>query len=150
VCGLAALNKSQKNFEQTIDEKQTLAISGESHLKSTVLALLLLGILTVASWRVDMAKAKAGPHPPGRLPSGSLPRARTLCKSLFSTDLRQRHNEPAVWILAHRGLSSPGNFVIESRISIWRMERYVHIGWNTAKNTQITVLALAAIGAWRL
>jgi hypothetical protein len=57
---------------------------------------------------------------------------------------------PAVWILAHRGLSSPGNFVIESRISIWRLQRYVHLGWVTARNTQLTVLAVAAVGTWRL
>jgi len=57
---------------------------------------------------------------------------------------------PALWILTHRGLSTPGSFVIESRISIWRLQRYAYIGWITAKNTQLTVLALAAIGGWRL
>jgi len=57
---------------------------------------------------------------------------------------------PALWILTHRGLSTPGSFVIESRISIWRLQRYAYIGWITDKNTQLTVLALAAIGGWRL
>src|SRR5258708_33006852 len=28
---------------------------------------------------------------------------------------------PALWILTHRGLSTPGSFVIESRLSIWRL-----------------------------
>jgi hypothetical protein len=58
---------------------------------------------------------------------------------------------PVVWILANRGgLTSPGNFVVEHSVSIWRLQRYVYLAWITVKNTQITVLLLAAVGAWRL
>jgi hypothetical protein len=57
---------------------------------------------------------------------------------------------PVVWILAKHGLSSPGHFVIESSLTIWRLQRYVYLGWITVKNTQITVLLLAVVGAWRL
>ena len=57
---------------------------------------------------------------------------------------------PIVWIIAHRGLTSTGHFVIETSISIWRLQRYVYLGWITAKYTQITVLVLAAAGVWRL
>jgi hypothetical protein len=57
---------------------------------------------------------------------------------------------PALWILLHRGLSSPGDFVVESSISIWRLQRYLYLGWITLKNTQVTVSVLAVVGAWRL
>jgi hypothetical protein len=57
---------------------------------------------------------------------------------------------PALWILAHRGLSSPGDFVIESSISIWRLQRYLYLGWITLKTTQFPVSVLAVVGAWRL
>jgi hypothetical protein len=53
---------------------------------------------------------------------------------------------PALWIVANRGLSSPGHFVVESSFSIWRLERYVHLGWTTVRNTQFPVLVLAAVG----
>jgi hypothetical protein len=57
---------------------------------------------------------------------------------------------PFFWILAHRGLSSPGHLVVESSFSIWRLHRYIQLGWVTAEYTQLTVLVLAAAGAWRL
>jgi len=57
---------------------------------------------------------------------------------------------PAVWIVAQHGLTSTAHFVVERSISIWRLQRYVYLGWITAKYTQITVLLLAAAGAWRL
>jgi hypothetical protein len=57
---------------------------------------------------------------------------------------------PVVWILAHRGLAPAGNFVVERSISIWRLQRYVYLGWITVKFTQITVVLLAVVGAWRL
>jgi hypothetical protein len=57
---------------------------------------------------------------------------------------------PALWILANRGLSSSGHFVVESSFSIWRLQRYVYLGWITFRNTQLPVVALAAVGVWRL
>jgi hypothetical protein len=57
---------------------------------------------------------------------------------------------PVLWILANRGLSSPANFVVESSLSIWRLQRYVQLGWVAAKHTQLPVLILAVVGAWRL
>jgi hypothetical protein len=40
--------------------------------------------------------------------------------------------------------------VVESSLSIWRLQRYVQPGWVAAKHTQLPVLILAAVGAWRL
>jgi len=57
---------------------------------------------------------------------------------------------PAVWIIAQHGLTGTGHFVIERSVSIWRLQRYVYLGWITVKYTQITVLLLAAAGVWRL
>jgi hypothetical protein len=57
---------------------------------------------------------------------------------------------PVVWILAKHGLSSPGHFVIESSLTIGRLQRYVYLGWIAVKNTQIPVLLLAMAGVWRL
>jgi hypothetical protein len=57
---------------------------------------------------------------------------------------------PAGWILAHRGLSSPGHFVVDRSITIWRLQRYAYLGWITVKFTQATVLLLATAGIWRL
>jgi hypothetical protein len=57
---------------------------------------------------------------------------------------------PVLWILANRGLSPPGHYVAESSFSIWRLQRYVHLSWDAAKHTQLPVLVLAAVGAWRL
>jgi hypothetical protein len=53
---------------------------------------------------------------------------------------------PAFWVLAHHGLTSPGHFVLDSYVSFWRLQRYVYLGWITAKFTQPPVLALAAAG----
>jgi hypothetical protein len=57
---------------------------------------------------------------------------------------------PVLWILANRGLSSRAHFVVESTISIFRLERYIHLGWIVVRNTQLPVLALAAVGGWWL
>ena len=57
---------------------------------------------------------------------------------------------PLAWIFAHQGLASTGHFVIERSLSIWRLQRYVYLGWITAKFTPIPVLLLAAAGAWLL
>jgi hypothetical protein len=57
---------------------------------------------------------------------------------------------PAVWIALQHGLTSTGHFVIERSVSIWRLQRYVYLGWITVKYMQITVLLLAAAGVWRL
>ncbi len=57
---------------------------------------------------------------------------------------------PVVWILWQHGLTSPGHFVIDRSLSIWRLQRYIYLGWITVKYTQITVLLLAAAGAWLL
>jgi hypothetical protein len=57
---------------------------------------------------------------------------------------------PVLWILANRGLSLPGHSVVESSFSIWRLLRFVHLGWDAAKHIQLPVLVLAAVGAWRL
>lgn len=57
---------------------------------------------------------------------------------------------PAVWILTAGGITSPGHFVLERSISIWRLERYLHLGWTTAKFTPIPVLLLAMAGTLRL
>jgi hypothetical protein len=57
---------------------------------------------------------------------------------------------PALWLLGHHGLTSPGHFVLDSSISVWRLQRYVYLGWITAKFTQPPALALAAAGFWIL
>ena len=57
---------------------------------------------------------------------------------------------PVLWFLVNRGPSPTGHQVVESSISIWRLQRYVHLGWDAAKHTQLTVLLLAAVGGWRL
>ena len=55
---------------------------------------------------------------------------------------------PAAWILYHTGVSAPGTFVIELPRSVYRLMRYVYLGWITVKNTPIPVLVLALAGAW--
>ena len=57
---------------------------------------------------------------------------------------------PVAWIVANRGLSSRSHFVVESSLSIWRLERYVHLGWTLVRYTQFPVLVLAGLGAWWL
>lgn len=57
---------------------------------------------------------------------------------------------PVLWVLAHGGLASPGHFVLDSSVSFWRLQRYIYLGWITAKFTQPPVLALAAAGFWLL
>lgn len=57
---------------------------------------------------------------------------------------------PALWILVHGGLSSPTHVVVEPSFSIRRLERWVHIAWVAVRNTQLPVLVLAVVGAWRL
>jgi Dolichyl-phosphate-mannose-protein mannosyltransferase len=57
---------------------------------------------------------------------------------------------PVLWVLAHHGISSPGHFVLEPSLSIWRLQRYAYLAWITVKFTQATVLLLAALGLWRL
>lgn len=57
---------------------------------------------------------------------------------------------PVVWIISRHGLTSTGHFVIDRSLSIWRLQRYVYLGWITVKFTQITVVLLAAAGGWRL
>ncbi len=57
---------------------------------------------------------------------------------------------PAVWILTNGGITSPGHFVLERSISIWRLERYLHLGSTTAKFTPVPVLLLAIAGTLRL
>lgn len=54
---------------------------------------------------------------------------------------------PALWILINRGLAPRGAFVVESSLSMARLLRYVHLGWVTVRNTQLTVVLLAACGA---
>ena len=56
---------------------------------------------------------------------------------------------PAAWIVSCHGLTSPGHFVIERSLSIWRLQRYAYLAWITVKFTQLPVLILAAAGAWR-
>ena len=57
---------------------------------------------------------------------------------------------PALWILAHAGLTQRGHYVVETSLSIWRLQRYVYLGWIVAKFSQLPVLVLAAAGAWYL
>jgi hypothetical protein len=58
---------------------------------------------------------------------------------------------PVAWILANRGaLTSPGHFVVESSLSIARLQRYPYLAWVAARSTQITVVFMAAVGAFRL
>ena len=57
---------------------------------------------------------------------------------------------PALWILAHAGLTQRGHYVIETSLSLWRLQRYVYLGWITAKFSQLPVLVLAGAGAWYL
>jgi len=54
------------------------------------------------------------------------------------------------WILFRHGLSTPGHFVLERSISLWRFQRYIYIGWITLKFTPIPTLLLAATGVWLL
>src|SRR6266446_1071106 len=59
---------------------------------------------------------------------------------------------PLLWIFYRGGISPGGTFVMETNISLWRLMRYVYLGWITVKNTPLPVLALALIGlgsAWR-
>jgi hypothetical protein len=57
---------------------------------------------------------------------------------------------PVLWILAHAGLTQRGHYVVETSLSVWRLQRYVYLGWITAKFSQLPVLFLAAAGAWYL
>lgn len=57
---------------------------------------------------------------------------------------------PLAWVAAQQGLTLKGHFVVERSVSIWRLQRYVYLGWITVKYTQITVLLLALAGAWRM
>jgi hypothetical protein len=58
---------------------------------------------------------------------------------------------PVVWILVNRGaLTSPGHFVVERSLSIARLQRYPYLAWVTVRTTQITVVFMAAVGAFRL
>jgi hypothetical protein len=57
---------------------------------------------------------------------------------------------PMLWIMANRGLSSRAHFVVESSLSIWRLARYIHLGWIVVRYTQFPALVLAMIGVWWL
>jgi len=57
---------------------------------------------------------------------------------------------PVLWILVHAGLTQRGHYVVETSLSIWRLQRYVYLGWITAKFSQLPVLVLAPAGAWYL
>jgi hypothetical protein len=57
---------------------------------------------------------------------------------------------PLGWMLVHQGFSAPGTFVVELPQSIWRVMRYVYLGWITVKNTPVPVLVLGAWGMWAL
>jgi hypothetical protein len=57
---------------------------------------------------------------------------------------------PALWIAAHAGLSSPGTSVAELPHSLWRLQRWIYIGWITVRNTPIIPLLFAAAGLLHL
>jgi hypothetical protein len=58
---------------------------------------------------------------------------------------------PVVWILVNRGaLTSPGHFVVERSLSIARLQRYPYLAWVTFRTTQITVVFMGTVGAYRL
>jgi hypothetical protein len=58
---------------------------------------------------------------------------------------------PVVWILVNRGaLTSPGHVVVERSLSIARLQRYPYLAWVTVRTTQITVVFMAAVGAFRV
>jgi hypothetical protein len=54
---------------------------------------------------------------------------------------------PAAWVLVHHGFSAPGTFVVEAPKSIFRLVRFVYLGWITLKNTPAPVLLLSVWGA---
>ena len=57
---------------------------------------------------------------------------------------------PVAWIVFRQGLATPGHFVIEQSISIWRLQRYAYVAWITLKFTPVPTLLLAGLGAWAL
>jgi hypothetical protein len=58
---------------------------------------------------------------------------------------------PMIWILVNRGaLTSAAHSVVERTLSIVRLHRYAYLAWVTVSTTQITVVLLAAVGAYRL
>lgn len=57
---------------------------------------------------------------------------------------------PVFWIAIHAGLSSPGTFVLELPHSIWRLQRWIYIGWITVRNTPILCLLFAVAGLLHL
>jgi hypothetical protein len=57
---------------------------------------------------------------------------------------------PVAWIVARHGLTSTGHYAVETALSIYRLQRYVYLGWITVKFTQLPALLLAAAGMWRL
>ena len=55
---------------------------------------------------------------------------------------------PLAWIGCHFSLSSPGNYVVEPPRSILRVVRWIYLGWISAKDTPIPVLAIATVGCF--
>jgi len=57
---------------------------------------------------------------------------------------------PAVWIIASRGLAPGIHYVVEPTLSLARFVRWAYVAWIAVKFSQATVVALAAVGVWRL
>ena len=57
---------------------------------------------------------------------------------------------PVFWIAIHAGLSSPGTFVLELPHSVWRLQRWIYVGWITVRNTPIIPLLFAIVGLFDL
>ena len=57
---------------------------------------------------------------------------------------------PVAWVVFRQGLATPGHFVLERSISLWRFQRYAYIAWITLKFTPIPTLLLGAVGVYAL
>jgi hypothetical protein len=55
---------------------------------------------------------------------------------------------PAIWVLMHFGLSSPGTYAIELPRSAARFVRWIYLAWVCVKQTPLPVLLIAVVGLW--
>lgn len=55
---------------------------------------------------------------------------------------------PALWILAHGGLTPGGTYAVDAAPPPERLWRWVYLGWITLKNTPAPVGLLAVAGLW--
>lgn len=55
---------------------------------------------------------------------------------------------PVLWVSGHLGLSSPGTYVIEMPRSVFRLIRWLYLGWISAKDTPFPVVLLSLVGIY--